>query len=79
LAIATLTSKGQITIPKKVRDAAHLNRGDQVVFRVRDDGVIEMASASVDLLSLAGVLKPSVRGVTLREMDETIREEGCRR
>ena len=35
---ATLTSKGQITIPKSVRDALGLKEGDRVLFRVPKGG-----------------------------------------
>lgn len=36
----TLTSKGQVTIPKQIRDALHLMRGDAVEFSVNRDGEI---------------------------------------
>jgi len=78
MSTATLTSKGQITIPKDVRDKAHLRRGDHVTFRVRDDGVVELAPASVDLMSLAGSVKTTVRGVSVEDMNDTIRDEGSR-
>lgn len=71
---ATLTSKGQITIPKEVRDALGLEAGHRVSFRVRADGIAEMIPTNVDLMSLCGILKPSVRGVTLKDMDEAIRK-----
>lgn len=74
---ATLTSKGQITIPKEIRDALRLESGDQVAFRLRDDGVVELVSENIDLLSLFGILKPKVRGVTLEQMEEAIRQQGA--
>jgi len=70
---ATLTSKGQITIPKAVRELLGLRSGDRLSFRVREDRVVELESQDVDLMSLCGSLKPEVRGVTVEEMNETIR------
>ena len=70
---ATMTSKGQITIPKEVRDAVGLETGRRVSFLVREDHVVEMRPDEVDLLSLCGILKPKVKGVTLEDMEEAIR------
>lgn len=74
---ATLTTKGQITIPKEIRDALRLESGDQVAFRLREDGVVELVSENIDFLTLCGILKPRVRGITLEQMEETIRREGA--
>lgn len=71
---ATLTSKGQITIPKEVREAMHLKTGHRVSFRIREDGSAEMRPENVDLMSLCGIIKPSVRGITLQDMKEAIRQ-----
>lgn len=49
---AKVTSKGQITIPKEVRDALGIEEGDQVVFRVEEHRAL-MAKIP-DLLDLAG-------------------------
>jgi len=49
---ARLSSKGQITVPRAVRDALALEEGDRVVFRVEGDHAILARTA--DLLSLAG-------------------------
>ena len=35
--ISTLTSKGQTTIPKSVRDALHLNTNDKIAYEIHDD------------------------------------------
>ena len=76
--IATVTSKGQITIPKEVRDALGLKGGHQVSFLLREDGVVEMHRVTVDVMSLYGILRPSVRGVTLEDMEEAIRKGAAR-
>ncbi|MCL4235987.1 MAG: type II toxin-antitoxin system PrlF family antitoxin [Deltaproteobacteria bacterium] len=72
-ASATLTVKGQITIPKSVRDRLRIGTGDRVTFRMRDDGVAEMSAQSVDLIDLYGALRPRKKGVTLARMDAAIR------
>jgi AbrB family looped-hinge helix DNA binding protein len=74
MAAATVTSKGQITIPKEIREALGLETGHRVSFQVREDGVVEMSSDNLDVMALCGVLKPSVRGVTLKDMEEAIRK-----
>ena len=49
---AKITSKGQVTVPKAVRDALELEAGDMVVFRVEGDRAV--LARTPDLLSLAG-------------------------
>lgn len=75
---ATLTSKGQVTIPKEVRDKLGLDTGDRLAFRIREDGVVELAPENVDLMSLYGSLKPRVRGVSVEDMKATVRRMGSR-
>ena len=48
---ARLTSKGQITVPKPVRDALGLEAGDEVVFRVHGDRAV--VAKTPDFLDLA--------------------------
>jgi len=74
-----VTTKGQITIPKEVRDRLGLDAGDRVSFRVRDDGVAEMEAVTVDLLSLFGALEPKDgRRVSLKRMRQAIETGGTR-
>ena len=50
MVMATLTSKGQITIPKSIRKSLHLNTGDKVAFVMHGDGnaVLKPVTKSVD-------------------------------
>ena len=49
---ARLTSKGQVTIPKPVRDALKLHEGDEIVFRVERKRAI--VAKTPDFLAMAG-------------------------
>jgi len=51
---AKMTSKGQITVPKAVRDALGIGEGDNVVFRV--EGNRAVLARTPDFLSLAGTI-----------------------
>jgi AbrB family looped-hinge helix DNA binding protein len=68
MSTATLTSKGQITIPKDVREALALEPGDRLSFELREDGIVELRAETLDLMSLFGTIKPKKRGVTLEQM-----------
>jgi antitoxin PrlF len=49
---ARVTSKGQVTIPKRVRDALDLHAGDELVFRVERSRAL--VAKNPDFLALAG-------------------------
>jgi antitoxin PrlF len=53
-ASARLTSKGQVTIPKRVRDALELHEGDEIVFRVERNRAI--VAKTPDFLKMAGAV-----------------------
>ena len=65
---ATLTSKGQITLPKPIRERLGLTTGDRIAFRERPDGSVVLEPETVDLLSLRGSVRPSTRGVSIDDM-----------
>jgi antitoxin PrlF len=73
MSIATLTSKGQVTIPKDVRDALRLRQGDRLEFVVEDDGTIRVRPLTVDIRNLFGILSAD-RSVTVDEMKAAVRE-----
>jgi AbrB family looped-hinge helix DNA binding protein len=78
LPIATLTSKGQVTIPKEVRDALRLRPGDRVDFRLEAGGGVRLLPARLSPADLVGSLRPRRRGLTLGEMERVIRGKGGR-
>lgn len=70
---ATLTSKGQITIPKEIREALGVDAGDRVDFTLEADGSVRMEVRRRDLASLAGLLhRPGSQRLSVEEMDEAI-------
>jgi antitoxin PrlF len=71
---ATLTSKGQLTLPKAIRERLRLQPGDAVDFVVAPDGEIYVRAGRVDVGELRGLLrKPGRRVVSLEQMDDAIR------
>jgi AbrB family looped-hinge helix DNA binding protein len=53
---ATLTSKGQTTIPKEIRDSLSLKAGDRMTFTLMPDASVLMRVKSKSVTELAGVL-----------------------
>lgn len=53
---ATLTSKGQTTIPKAIRDSLAMKAGDRMSFTLMPDGTVVMRVKARSVTELAGVL-----------------------
>ncbi len=75
---AKLTSKGQVTVPKQVRDKFSLNTGDYLVFELTDDRIIVTKSPlqpTEDFDALADRIAQRLRdrGVTRRDVADAIR------
>ena len=71
--MATVTSKGQITIPKEVREDLRLRPGDRVEFRKGEAGTFVLRPVRRSILEIAGMLRWTGPTVTVEEMDEGIR------
>lgn len=68
MSTATVTSKGQTTIPKDVREAAGLKAGDRIHFTVLEDGTIILRVKNRSIRDLA--IKPkSARHVSVEQMN----------
>lgn len=70
---ATLTSKGQITIPKKVREHLRLSPGDRIDFVIAADRKVYLRPATRDIMELAGILaRPGQKPASVEEMNRGI-------
>jgi len=81
MAIATMTSKGQLTVPKELRELLGLRPGDKVEFSVdgEDGRVIMRCKPSVGISELFRVLPRGSVPVTPEAIDEAIGREVRRR
>ena len=77
---AKITSKGQITIPRAIRDHLGAGTGDRLAFHVQKTGEVLVETESIDLRSLQSILKrPGRAPVSLDDMDAAIRRGASRR
>ena len=74
---ATLTSKGQITIPADVRRALNVQTGDRVDFVQIEAGRFELVAAMHSVRELKGLLGRAARTVSIDGMNRAIAEHGA--
>jgi antitoxin PrlF len=67
---ATLSSKGQATIPKAVRDRLQIKPGDRFKFFFHPDGV--MILPKISTARLKGMIPKPAHAVSLEEIDRAI-------
>jgi AbrB family looped-hinge helix DNA binding protein len=73
MATSTLTSKGQITIPKEIREHFKLRAGQRLEFQIAADGLVVMRPRNRDVRELKGILQPKRRKpVSVEQMNEAI-------
>jgi antitoxin PrlF len=53
---ATLTSKGQMTIPKAIRDSLGMKAGDRMTFTLMPDGLVVLRVKNKRVSDLGGIL-----------------------
>jgi len=79
---STLTAKGQVTIPKEVRERLGLKEGDRLVFRFDDQGNLLVRPATRNPLGrLPGLLQhlAGKRSVSVEEMNEAVKRRAAKR
>lgn len=70
---ATLTSKGQITLPKEIRERLGLDAGSILDFQILEDNTITARPVKPDARRIRGLLKsPHTTPPTVEQMDEAV-------
>jgi antitoxin PrlF len=70
---ATLTSKGQITLPKEIRERLGLDAGSMLDFQILADNTITARQVLPDARRIRGLLKsPHATPPTVEQMDEAV-------
>lgn len=78
MSTATLTSKGQITIPADVRRSLNVDAGDRLEFVEVAPGRFEVVAATRSVRELKGMLGKVERPVSIEEMNRAIARQGAR-
>lgn len=70
MSVATITSKGQTTIPKDIRDALALQPKDKIQFTLLPDGTVILRAKRRSILELQGLLhQPGRQAISLDNMN----------
>lgn len=77
MATATITSKGQITIPARVRKGLQVEPGDRVEFVEVEPGRYEIVAATCSVTALKGMFGKARKRVSIEEMNEAIAKRGA--
>jgi antitoxin PrlF len=74
MTVATITTKGQTTIPKRIREHLKLHAGDRLDFVIDDSGEVLLRPATSDVTELEGILhRPGIKTVSIEEMSRAIK------
>ncbi len=76
MVMSTMTSKGQITIPAKIRNFLSLHAGDKLNFIMQEDGKVLLSPANSDVSELAGFLPRPKKVASLADMEMAIKKRG---
>jgi len=77
MATATVTSKGQITIPAAVRHLLGLSAGDKVDFVEGGKGQFVLVAATLSVSSLKGIIHKPKTAVSIDKMNDAVRRRGA--
>ena len=73
---AMLTSKGQVTLPKEIRDRLGLETGATLDFQVLPDNTVTVRAVTADARRIRGILvSPHAAALSVEEMDQGLASE----
>ena len=75
----TMTSKGQVTVPKPIRDRLHLKPGDKIDFMLDEDGGVRVVPVTASVTQLKGMVPRPGYPVSLADMDKAIAKAAARK
>jgi antitoxin PrlF len=78
MATATVTSKGQVTIPASVRAALGLDTGSRIEFVETEKGQYAIVAATSPVQALKGLLRKPPRPVSIEAMNKAIAAQGAK-
>jgi antitoxin PrlF len=71
--LATVTNKGQVTLPKAIRDELKIEQGTQLDFQLNTDGSMSVRTLKRSALAIVGLLKrPGRAAVTVEQMNQAV-------
>jgi AbrB family looped-hinge helix DNA binding protein len=74
MSTATITSKGQITLPMAIRRTLGLEAGDRVEFVETAPGEFTIKAANQDVRALKGMVRKPRRPVSIEDMNAAVRQ-----
>jgi antitoxin PrlF len=78
MSAATITSKGQITIPRDVRARLGLHSGDKISFIIEDGDRVVFVPVTKSIASLKGIVPKPDKAVSIADMAATVKARGSR-
>ena len=76
---ATVTGKGQVTIPKPIRDRLHLEPGDKIDFILDEAGDLRVTPVTAPVARLKGMVPKPGSPVNQERMDEATARSATRK
>lgn len=72
---ARLTAKGQVTIPKQIREYLHLDTGSKIDFVIDENGDVKVIPLNVAVEDLSGILhREGMKPASIEKMEQAIIE-----
>lgn len=75
---ATITSKGQITIPKNIRTMLELQAGDKINFLIEESGRVSFVPMTRDITTLKGIVPRPESPVSIEDMKSVIKKRAVK-